>query len=49
MLENLLFLQVDSTCHGERVEVRLLVLIGYTAELPLFFVVFWGKVTCKLK
>lgn len=28
-------------------EVRLLVLIRYTAERLLFFIVFWGKVTCK--
>lgn len=40
-------LQVYSTSHNERVEIRLLVLIGYTAELLLVFIGFWDEVTCK--
>lgn len=41
------FLQLYSTSHNERVEVRLLVLIRYTVELLLFFIGFWDEVTCK--
>lgn len=41
------FLQVYSTSHDERVEIRLLVLIGFTVELLLFFIGFWDEVTCK--
>lgn len=41
-------LQVYSTSHDERMEVRLLVLTRYTVEL-LLVIGFWDKVTFKLK